>query len=42
MIQNCVKKIIAEWGSFEMWEKDFRAMGAMRGDRLGHSLLKKK
>ncbi len=25
------KKIIAEWGSFEMWEKDFRAMGAMRG-----------
>lgn len=25
------KKITAEWGSFEMWEKDFRAMGAMRG-----------
>lgn len=24
-------KIVAEWGSFEMWEKDFRAMGAMRG-----------
>ena len=25
------KKIVTEWGSFEMWEKDFRAMGAMRG-----------
>lgn len=25
------KKIIKEWGSFEMWEKDFKAMGAMRG-----------
>ncbi|MEK7134746.1 MAG: Fe-Mn family superoxide dismutase [Patescibacteria group bacterium] len=25
------KKIVAEWGSYEMWEKDFRAMGAMRG-----------
>jgi len=25
------KKIAAEWGSVEMWEKDFRAMGAMRG-----------
>lgn len=25
------KKIIATWGSFPMWEKDFRAMGAMRG-----------
>ncbi len=25
------KKIVAEWGSFEMWEKDFRAMGAFRG-----------
>lgn len=24
-------KIVAEWGSYEMWEKDFRAMGAMRG-----------
>ncbi|GMQ95235.1 MAG: Fe-Mn family superoxide dismutase [Patescibacteria group bacterium] len=25
------EKIVAEWGSYEMWEKDFRAMGAMRG-----------
>ncbi|MEK7593858.1 MAG: Fe-Mn family superoxide dismutase [Patescibacteria group bacterium] len=25
------KKIITEWGSYEMWEKDFRAMGAIRG-----------
>jgi len=25
------EKIEKEWGSFEMWEKDFRAMGAMRG-----------
>lgn len=25
------KKIIATWGSFDMWEKDFRSMGAMRG-----------
>jgi len=24
-------KIVKEWGSFEMWEKDFRAMGAFRG-----------
>jgi len=24
-------KIVAEWGSYEMWEKDFRAMAAMRG-----------
>jgi Fe-Mn family superoxide dismutase len=25
------KKIKKEWGSFEMWEKDFKSMGAMRG-----------
>lgn len=25
------EKIEKEWGSYEMWEKDFRAMGAMRG-----------
>ncbi len=25
------KRIEKEWGSFEKWEKDFRAMGAMRG-----------
>jgi len=25
------KKITAEWGSYKMWEKDFRSMGAMRG-----------
>jgi len=25
------KKIITEWGSYEMWEKDFVSMGAMRG-----------
>lgn len=25
------EKIAKEWGSFAMWEKDFRAMGAMRG-----------
>lgn len=25
------KKIVAEWGSMEMWEKDFTSMGAMRG-----------
>ncbi len=25
------QKIVEEWGSFEMWEKDFQAMGAMRG-----------
>jgi len=25
------KKITKEWGSYEMWEKDFRAMGVMRG-----------
>ena len=25
------KKIKQEWGSFEMWEKDFKSMGAMRG-----------
>ncbi|MEK7118415.1 MAG: Fe-Mn family superoxide dismutase [Patescibacteria group bacterium] len=28
---NLRKKIIATWGSLETWEKDFRAMGAMRG-----------
>ena len=25
------KKIKQEWGSFAMWEKDFKSMGAMRG-----------
>ena len=25
------KKIEQEWGSFAMWEKDFKSMGAMRG-----------
>ncbi|MCR4283722.1 MAG: Fe-Mn family superoxide dismutase [Parcubacteria group bacterium] len=25
------KKIEEEWGSYDMWEKDFRSMGAMRG-----------
>lgn len=25
------KKIIEEWGSFGIWEKDFKSMGAMRG-----------
>lgn len=25
------KKIITEWGSYELWEKDFKAMAAMRG-----------
>ncbi len=25
------KKITAEWGSLQMWEKDFKSMGAMRG-----------
>ena len=25
------KKIIQEFGSYEMWEKDFKSMGAMRG-----------
>jgi Fe-Mn family superoxide dismutase len=25
------KKIEKEWGSFEMWAKDFKSMGAMRG-----------
>lgn len=25
------KKIENEWGAFETWEKDFKAMGAMRG-----------
>ena len=28
---NLYKKISKEWGSFEMWEKDFSSMGAMRG-----------
>jgi Fe-Mn family superoxide dismutase len=28
---NLSKMIEKEWGSFESWEKDFRAMGAMRG-----------
>jgi superoxide dismutase, Fe-Mn family len=26
-----VKKITEEFGSYEMWEKDFKSMGAMRG-----------
>ncbi len=26
-----MKAIVKEFGSYEMWEKDFRAMGAMRG-----------
>ena len=25
------QKMISTWGSLDMWEKDFRAMGAMRG-----------
>ena len=25
------KQIVKEWGSFELWEKDFKSMGAMRG-----------
>jgi len=25
------KKIVEEFGSFEHWEKDFKAMGVMRG-----------
>ncbi len=25
------RMILKEWGSLQMWEKDFRAMGAMRG-----------
>ena len=25
------KKIEQEWGLFEMWKKDFKSMGAMRG-----------
>ena len=26
-----VSSIVKEWGSFDVWEKDFRATGAMRG-----------
>lgn len=29
--ERMMKAIEKEWGSREMWEKDFRAMGAMRG-----------
>ncbi len=25
------KSVVAEFGSFEFWEKDFRSMGALRG-----------
>jgi Fe-Mn family superoxide dismutase len=25
------EKLVKEWGSYEMWEKDFKSMGAMRG-----------
>lgn len=32
-----MKKIIDEFGSFEVWEKDFRATGAMRG--IGWAIL---
>ena len=28
---NLYKRIIAEFGSYENWEKDFRAVGSMRG-----------
>jgi Fe-Mn family superoxide dismutase len=28
---NLYKKIVSEFGSYENWEKDFRATGAMRG-----------
>ncbi len=28
---NLYKKIVADFGSYENWEKDFRATGAMRG-----------
>ena len=31
------KKIVSEFGSYEMWEKDFRAMMAMRG--IGWGIL---
>ena len=31
------KKLIAEFGSYEMWEKDFKAVGAMRG--IGWTVL---
>jgi Fe-Mn family superoxide dismutase len=31
------KKIVEEWGSYEMFEKDFKSMGAMRG--LGWVIL---
>lgn len=42
-----MQKIVAEFGSFENWEKDFRAVGAMRGigwtvlyhDQVGDRLL---
>lgn len=42
-----MQKIISEFGSFENWEKDFRAVGAMRGigwvvmyyDRVGDRLI---
>lgn len=32
-----VKKMVEEFGSFEAWEKDFRATGAMRG--IGWTML---
>jgi len=28
---NLYKKIVADFGSYENWEKDFKATGAMRG-----------
>jgi len=28
---NLKKRIVEEWGSMEMWEKDFKSTGAMRG-----------
>ena len=31
------KKLIADFGSYEMWEKDFKAVGAMRG--IGWTVL---
>lgn len=44
---SLMQKITAEFGSFENWEKDFRAVGAMRGigwtvlyyDQVGDRLL---
>lgn len=44
---SLMQKIVAEFGSFENWEKDFRAVGAMRGigwtvlyyDQIGERLL---